>query len=225
MADARVLALLAEFDIEVIPAHRYPMPGQTRALATVGRIIGRHGEGHARLVLCILGECRGNNALIDETSLTAVSSLVLACGEMVERDASGFLELFDTAPIGPMMVMASELRGVIHQANALAGMLYAYARNKDILRARKASGSKVEAAAASEVEKGRPVLTASEKRLQERLELGKHLLEVKARLPHGAFGPWLKQQSFTTSIAHDCMRLAKTGLTRRSTPAETRAAA
>ncbi len=81
--DSRVVALCAEFDVEVIDGKRYPEPGQTRATATIRRIIDRHGEPHARLVLCILAEGRGNHALIDETSLWAVSDLVLACHDLV----------------------------------------------------------------------------------------------------------------------------------------------
>jgi hypothetical protein len=99
-ADPRVKSLWSEFDIEIIPANVYPLPGQTRAPATIRRIIDKHGAEHARLVLCILAEGKGNHALIDETSLSAVSDLILACvhqGHALDarRDAELFGEVAD----------------------------------------------------------------------------------------------------------------------------------
>ena len=67
----------------------------------------KHGEEHARLVMCVLAEGRGNHALIDEVSLWAISDLVLACGDIVEENTSDFLELFDQVPLGPYMAIAN----------------------------------------------------------------------------------------------------------------------
>jgi hypothetical protein len=36
------------------------MPGQTRAVASIARLIRNHGDAHARLVLTVLAECKGN---------------------------------------------------------------------------------------------------------------------------------------------------------------------
>jgi hypothetical protein len=99
-ADPRVKSLCSEFDIEIIPGNVYPLPGQTRAPATIRRLIDKHGAEHARLVLCILAEGKGNDALIDETSLSAISDLLLACPDVVEGSTSDLLELFDGLPLG-----------------------------------------------------------------------------------------------------------------------------
>lgn len=131
--DPQVQALCDEFEIQIIPKSSYPLPGQTRAIASIGRLIRNHGGAHARLVLTVLTECKGNHALIDEMALNAVSNLVLACNDMIEEDASAFLDLFDRIPFGPLMVMASELRGIVHQGHALAGMLYLMARRSGSL--------------------------------------------------------------------------------------------
>ncbi len=80
MIDTRVQALCDEFGIEIIPAHRYPEIGQTRAVKTILRIIRRYGEDHARWVLRTLVETSNNKALIDETGLWAASDLVRAYG-------------------------------------------------------------------------------------------------------------------------------------------------
>ncbi|TPI15763.1 hypothetical protein FJW06_05405 [Mesorhizobium sp. B4-1-3] len=126
--DTRVAALCQEFDVKIVGRHQYRGPGETRAMASIRRIIVQHGIEHARLVLCILAEGRGNHALIDETSLRAVSDLLRACPDLVELHTSALLEMFDRMPLGPLMATANELRGVIHQGHALAGMLYLYAR-------------------------------------------------------------------------------------------------
>lgn len=79
-------------------------------------------------MLCILAEGRGNQALIDETSLWAISDLPRACPDLVEVKTTALLEMFDESPLGPIMAMVNELRGVVHQRHALAGMIYLYAR-------------------------------------------------------------------------------------------------
>jgi hypothetical protein len=186
---------------------------QTRAPATIRRIVDKHGAEHARLVLCILAEGRGNDALIDETSLTAISDLLLACPDIVEGSTSDLLELFDTVPLGPYMAIANELRGVVHQGHALAGMLYLHVRRlrEGSLAAREASRGKIDHANASEIEKGRAAFRKGAHRtVKEKIEIGRQLLAKKAALPRGHFGPWLLEQSgLSQHTAHQCMRMAR----------------
>lgn len=154
----RVNALCAEFDIRIVPKHRYPEPGETRAVATIERIIRRHGEAHVRLVLSVLAETKGNGSLIDETTLWAVSDLLIACADIIEADASAVLELFDELPLGPLIAITNELPGIVPQRSALAGILYFFLRRlrRDPLTSRTASTRKQREAASSEIEKGRP---------------------------------------------------------------------
>lgn len=162
MTDFRVKALCEEFEIEIIPGNRYPQPGQTRAVASIRRLIDHHGEEHARLVLCVLAEGCGNQGLIDEYSLNAISSVLRACPDIMEKSASAVLELFDRIPLGPYMMVAGELRGTVHQGNALAGMLYLHMRQlrDDPFAWMEASATKKRKAKQSEAEKGREMPTA-----------------------------------------------------------------
>ncbi|MES0000001.1 hypothetical protein NKJ90_14410 [Mesorhizobium sp. M0051] len=130
VVDPRVKALCQEFDVRIVSKSAYPPPGETRAVATIRRIIDRHGVEHAHLVMCILAEGQGNNALIDETSLTAISDLLRSCPDLVEQHTTALLEMFDLIPLGPMMALAHELRGIVHQGHALAGMIYMMARQR-----------------------------------------------------------------------------------------------
>lgn len=117
-------ALCAEFDIEIIDATKYPLPGQTRALGTINRLIAKYGDGHVRIVLSTLAETAGKQGLIDEYSLWAVSDLVHACSEWIEADMSGWLEAWDHIPMGFAMWECRQLSGFVKQRESLAGMLY-----------------------------------------------------------------------------------------------------
>lgn len=54
----RVRAICTEFEIEIIPGNECPKPGQTRATASIDRIMQKHGEGHMRMVLATLAETK-----------------------------------------------------------------------------------------------------------------------------------------------------------------------
>lgn len=124
MPDPRVSALCREFGIEVIPGHRYPEIGQTRATETIARIIRKHGEGHARLVLATLAETSNNRANVNEVTLWAASDLVRACPHIVEERTIEWLELWDSCPVGELQYWAQDLSGVVKQRPALSGMIY-----------------------------------------------------------------------------------------------------
>jgi hypothetical protein len=122
--DPRVQALCSEFGIEIVPANRYPDIGQTRAVATMDRILNRYGEGHFRLVMTTIAETANNQRQIDEYLFWAVSDLIRACPEIIEKQASTWLACFDAAPVGELQYIARDLIGVVPQRYALAGMLY-----------------------------------------------------------------------------------------------------
>lgn len=215
LALSKVAGLCAEFDIEVISKHRPPLPGQTRATATIARIIDKRGEDHVRLVLSALGETRGNNALIDEVTLWAVSDLFLACADIVEDDISTVLDLFDQLPFGPLIATVNELRGIVPQRPALAGVLYLYLRNLRGagLTARRVQAAKARRADASEREKGREssISPGSPYRSREqKIDIGRRLLAKKAEMGFGGFMRWAAEESGVTyKMALQCMKLAR----------------
>jgi hypothetical protein len=119
-----VAAICAEFGIQIVPANVYPLPGQTRAVATLRRIMHRHGKGHLRLVVATLAETKGNQGLINEYSAWAVSDLIRACSDWVENRTEEWFSAWDEIPLGWVMWQCQELSGVIAQRQALAGMMY-----------------------------------------------------------------------------------------------------
>lgn len=124
MTDSRVQALCDEFGIEVIPGHRYPEVGQTRAVTTILRIIRRHGLEHARWVLRTLAETSNNKAMLDETGLWAASDLVRAYWDDIQADPETWFEVWDSVPVGQRQwEVQQRLSGFVNQRAALAGVI------------------------------------------------------------------------------------------------------
>lgn len=203
--EVTVRAICAEYEVEIVPGNVFPMPGQTRAVSTMCQILSRYGEGHFRLVMTTLGETRGNNALIDQTTLWAVSDLIRACPEWVEHRTSEWLQWWDEIPLGPIIATINQLRGVVHQRHALAGAIYwrlcAYSQER--MSSQDTAGTiknKVP-------EFGRARYNANR---EEALERGRKLIEIKSRLPRGEWLPWLQEQSgISYSTAQRYMRMAR----------------
>lgn len=201
MSPSTVESICSEFAIEIVPASVYPQPGQTRAVATMRNIMTKYGEGHFRLVMTTLGETKGNNALIDEASLWATSDLIRACPDWVENRTSEWLEWWDRIPLGTIMITINQLRGRVHQRHALAGTIYFMLAQYS----REGMSEREPAAGLIRRAFGRVQLTPDEA-----IVAGRKLLEVKASLPYGHFGPWIEKESgISYGTAMRYMRLAK----------------
>lgn len=124
MTDSRVAALCDEFEVRIVPKSAYPGPGETRAVATLEKIIRRHGIEHARLVMTTLVEAGNHKILLDNPGLGATSDIIRACGRYIELDPSAWLECWDHIPGGQLEALCLDLRGFVPMRGALAGMLY-----------------------------------------------------------------------------------------------------
>lgn len=203
----QVKALCAEFGVEVIPGNMYPKPGQTRAVATMRRIIEKRGESHLRLVMSTLAETRGNEGLITEMSLWATSDLVLACGNWIEEDVSSWLEAWDQIPLGFLMWNVQELSGISHSRHALAGAIYTmlvhYSKGKKANR-------EVDFSFIRRVEKAEDLPSRREVRQEEARAMGEELMRVREALQPAQFIPWLKESTgLSLATAHRYMRMAR----------------
>ncbi len=121
-------AILDEFGIGIVPANVVPGPKQTRAVATLGRIIKRHGADHARLVVMTLAETGNNAAHVDETVFWSCSDIILAFRKnhaaIMDNDISQFLEFFDSIPIGRLQLWLIGLDGITNKRAALVGLIW-----------------------------------------------------------------------------------------------------
>lgn len=203
--EAIVRAICTEYDIEIIPGNVYPLPGQTRAVSTMCQILTRYGEGHFRLVMTTLGETRGNNALIEQSSLWAVSDLVRACPEWVEERTSEWLQWWDEIPLGQIMAVISQLRGSVNQRYALAGAIYwrlcAYSQQ------RMSSKDTASTIKNKVPEVGRARSNANR---EQAIEMGRKLIDIRSQLPHGHWLPWVREKSgLSYGTVQRYMHLAK----------------
>ncbi|MER8959322.1 hypothetical protein [Mesorhizobium sp. M0701] len=123
MIDPRVQALCDEFSVRIVPKSAYPDPGETRAVATLHKIISRHGVGHARLVMTTLAETENNKLALEASAFGAASDLIRAKPEWVE-DASKWLAVWDATPVGELQALTHDLRGFVSMRGALAGLIY-----------------------------------------------------------------------------------------------------
>lgn len=131
MIDPRVQALCEEFGIEIIPGHRYPEIGQTRAVKTIARILKRYGLEHTRWVLRTLVETANNKAMLDEAGLWAASDLVTAYWPDLNNDPEAWFQVWDSVPVGRRQwEIQQRLSGIVNQRAALAGVMnkHLYAR-------------------------------------------------------------------------------------------------
>ncbi len=131
MTDARVQSLCDEFGLVIIPSHRYPELGQTRATKTLERIMRKHGEEHLRWVIRTICETANNKVLADETGLWAVSDLVLAYRDDMLKNPEAWFQAWDSAPVGVRQwEIQQRLSGIVNQRSALAGAInkHLYAR-------------------------------------------------------------------------------------------------
>ncbi|OQP86025.1 hypothetical protein BTR14_13155 [Rhizobium rhizosphaerae] len=212
-SDVIARAICAEFSIKIIPANEQPQPGQTRAIGTLRRIADKHGEAHLRMVVSTLAETTGNQGLITETSLWAVSDLVIACSQWIEEDASSWFAAWDAIPLGATMWRCMALSGVINQRHALGGAVYLLLlqHRENAANRRPADYGFLRRVDASEA----LALPAARRRADEKQmieDAGRRLLQVKAALPHGAFLKWVEVElNIPQHRVSQYMRKAGTG--------------
>jgi hypothetical protein len=128
MMHADAEAIFEEFGVIVVPKNVVPAVGQTRAVATLHRIIKRYGQDHARFVVMVLADASNNRAALDETGIWATSDIILAFKknypDMMENEVTRFLEFFDRVPVGMLQYWCFGLDGITNKRAALVGLIW-----------------------------------------------------------------------------------------------------
>lgn len=124
MIDPRVQALCDEFEVTIVPKHRYPEIGQTRAVAAIRKMIEKRGMDHARIVMSTLTETANNKAFLEGECIGAASDLLVACRAYQEADPEKWFQVWDQCPVGELQAVAHDLRGFVPLRAALAGLIY-----------------------------------------------------------------------------------------------------
>lgn len=120
-------SLLAEYNVEIVPANVAPRPMQTRAPKTIERIMRRHGEPHTRLLLSLVVETANNYAVLDEATFWSLSDLLMVlekrAPDVIEKHFGDLLSLFDALPLGDLHRIASYVYGVARVRETLLGLV------------------------------------------------------------------------------------------------------
>ena len=124
MIPLHIQRLCDEFGVTIVPKHRYPRLGETRAVASIRKMIDKRGMDHARMVLSTLTETANNKASLEAECIGAASDLLLACRHYHEEDPSKWFQVWDKCPVGELQAIAHDLRGYVPLRAALAGLVY-----------------------------------------------------------------------------------------------------
>lgn len=119
------VAILTELGVEIVAKNVAPRPGQTRSVGTVQKIIRRHGEDHARLVLMLIMQSENNRAALCEASIGAVSDLVEEFRRIYpDKAENGISELFDFLDRTPIaQIRAAYIGDCKDKRGRLCGMM------------------------------------------------------------------------------------------------------
>lgn len=114
--------------ITVVPANVIPGIGETRAIATLERIKDRRGEDHAKFVVLTLTETANSKAHLNESSLWAVSDIILVAEKnfptLMANDLEAWFRFFDELPMGWLQFWSHDLDGIVPKRFAIVGMIY-----------------------------------------------------------------------------------------------------
>ncbi|MGO4560996.1 hypothetical protein [Rhizobiales bacterium 3FA27D7] len=124
MIDPHVQSLCDEFGVPIVPKHRYPAIGETRAVAAIRKVIERGGMDDARVVMRTLTETANNKASLEAECIGAAFDLYRHGRDRFEHDPSKWMEVWDICPVAELQAIAHDLRGFVPLRPALAGMIY-----------------------------------------------------------------------------------------------------
>lgn len=124
MINPAVSRICEEYNIAIISGDRIPDIRETRACATLGKLLDKYGEDHFRLVMSTIAETSNNQGHIDEYLIWAVSDLVRSCRSIIEEKPTEWLALWDRIEVGKLQYYARDLVGISRQRDVLCGMFY-----------------------------------------------------------------------------------------------------
>ena len=122
------MAILEEFGIRAVPIHVMPRFGETRAVATLQRIVNRHGFAHGRAVVQFLAESDNNRHPMVDVILWAMSDVLRLMEkqypEIMENEISRVFEFFDGVPLGAIEhKFVRPLDGITSKRAAMVGLI------------------------------------------------------------------------------------------------------
>jgi hypothetical protein len=120
---ATVESICADLGITIIPCNVTLGPMLTRAPNVLRGILAKHGEGHLILVLRTIVESEGNEAMLVEPVIYAISNILAAHPAWGECGLA-WLEAFDSIKLKELAATAKANRRASPASAAIATMLH-----------------------------------------------------------------------------------------------------
>lgn len=121
-------AILAEFDVKVLPPSGHIQPGSTKAVANLQKIVRKRGFDHARLIVLLWKETNLRMIPMDSPTLWAMSDTLLLVErnfpQVLASDTESLFKLVDGLPMGWLQAWARDTDGVIPRRFAIGGMIF-----------------------------------------------------------------------------------------------------
>lgn len=92
---------------------------------TLERLLQLHVEAHLRDVVTVILEGEGNDLALVQPIIAAVSAILLAHTAWWERDASGWLEVFDHVDLVALHDRVKSNRRAARPADAIVALVFA----------------------------------------------------------------------------------------------------
>jgi len=121
-------AILDEFGIEPIHSSAHAKPGQTKAVASLQKIVNKRGYDHARFVIMTWAETMIRKTVLDAATLWAFSDVILAAErnfpDLMGKDVEKWFSFVDGLHVGWLQDWARDVDGIIPKRFAIAGQIY-----------------------------------------------------------------------------------------------------
>jgi hypothetical protein len=121
-------AILAEFGIEAVHPSSHLKPGQTKAVASLQKIVRKRGYDHARFVIMTWSQTMIKKAPMDAATMWAISDAVVLVEKnfphLLNNDVETWFRFIDALQIGWIQEWAKSSDGVIPRRFAIAAMIF-----------------------------------------------------------------------------------------------------
>jgi hypothetical protein len=186
-APANVRKFCDAIGIEIVPTTAAPGPRQTTGPNIIRRLLAKHGEGHASMVLKAIVDSDGNEAQLR-------ADVILAVSDVLERHPRwpslglAFLEAMDQVDLGAIrrQVKASGIKPLRNGIGTLLFLRLQELLGPPVLPKRSKPGAADVAMAPSAPQPCAVEARAAD--IQRRVAIGVDLIALKAIAPHRQFG-------------------------------------
>jgi hypothetical protein len=122
------MAILKEFGVEVVSTSAHLRPGQTKAVASLQKIINARGYDHGRLIVMTWKETMLQRVIFDRPTMWAMSDVIMLVErnypDLLSNRVSDWFQFFDGLRLEWLQEWARDVEGILPRRYAVAGQVY-----------------------------------------------------------------------------------------------------